>query len=215
MSFDGLMSFIKLVRTVVVVAAAVAVAAVMTIPAQASTTVPLRHTTVKQGMYFEGFDAAVAKAHGYKIVTYANGDEQAVPVNPKSGLRKSPILTKNWSAGIHPANSASDTVTGDCGSSDISAIQISTNHIDVDSGFEVIDPVVYVDWDIYLSDVNGTSTQGTSDYLLDDVEWGHAWDDLYQYEDTIDSVSTGSYVIMTTGEECFSAGPFVVLTGLN
>jgi hypothetical protein len=211
----GLMSFIKLVRTVVVVAAAVGVAAVMTIPAQASTTAPLRHTTVKQGMYVEGFDAAVAKAHGYKIVTYANGDEQAVPVNPKSGLRKSAILAKSSSAGIHPANSGSDTVVGSCGASDISAIQISTNHIDVDSGFDVYDPVVYVDWDIYLSDVNGTSTQGTSDFLLDDVEWGHAWDDLYQYEDTIDQLSTGSYVILADGAECFSAGPFVVLTGLN
>jgi hypothetical protein len=132
MSFDGLMSFIKLACTVGVAAAAVAVAVVMTIPAQASTT-PLRHTTVERGMYLKGFDAAVAKAHGYKIVTYANG----------------------------------------------------------------------------------TSTQGASAYLLDDVEWGHAWDNLYQYEDTIDQVSTGSYVILIDGEECFSAGPYVVLAGLN
>jgi hypothetical protein len=209
------MSFIKLVRTMVIATAAVAVALVMTIPAQASTTAPLRHTTVKQGMYFEGFNAAVAKAHGYKIVTYANGDEQAVPVNPKSGLRKSPILTPTSRTGIHPDNSASDTVYGSCGDSYVSAVQISTNHIDLDSGFDVYYPVVYVDWDVYLSDANGTSTQGASAALLDDVEWGHAWDDLYQYEDTIDQVSTGSYVVLIDGQECFSAGPFVVLTGLN
>lgn len=130
---------------------------------------------------------AVAKAHGYKIVTYANGDEQAVPVNPKSGLRKSPILTKTSRAGIHPDNSGSDTVYGTCGDSYVSAVQISTNHIDLDSGFDVVDPVVYVDWDVYLSDANGTSTQGASAHLLDDVN----------------------------GEECFSAGPYVVLVGLN
>ena len=43
-------------------------------------------------MNVEGFDAAVAKAHGYKIVTYANGDQQSVPIDPHSHLPKSLIL---------------------------------------------------------------------------------------------------------------------------
>src|SRR4051812_13067180 len=41
---------------------------------------------VNLGMYVKGFDAATAKAHGYQIVTYANGDRQSVPVDPQSKL---------------------------------------------------------------------------------------------------------------------------------
>ena len=210
------MSFTKLVRRAALAAVAVAaMAAVTTVPAHASTTSPT-HDTLQRGMNLEGFNAAVAKANGYKIVTYANGDEQAVPVHPKAGLRDSPLLVKTKSGGLHADNSSTDGIYGNCGYSWITSTQTGTNQIKIQSGFNVAPAAVYFNWFVSLNDANGSSTQGAGGYLDFDPSWTGTWTDLYQYEYSIDEVlSDESFATLDNGEVCSSAGPWVVISGLN
>jgi hypothetical protein len=220
-------SFPTIVRraaTVAVAAASVTVAIVAAGPAQASTVSasaqsahPLQKFEVKQGMYAGGFDLAVAKAHGYKIVTYSNGARQAVPVNPKSGLKKGPLVAKDTATrgALTPANSGYDEVTGDCGDSWINGSQTTTDHIDLESGFDLNSDAIAYNWSISLSDANGTSHQGGSGTLADRSTWEGQWNGLYQDDYTIDQVSTGSVAVLWDGTTCYSGGPFIVLSGLG
>src|SRR4051794_9927229 len=121
------------------------------------------------GMYVSGFDAAVAKAHGYQIVTYANGDQQSVPIDPQSTLPKGPILhprspgsTAAPGQQVRPAleNTDYNEVWGNCGRSWIRVTQTGTNKVAVASGFsDLPEPAFFWSWDVSLSDVNGTSHQ--------------------------------------------------------
>lgn len=206
------MTFSMLVRrTAAIGAAVVAISGVVAGPALASapgTSAP-RHSLVKQGMYVTGFDAAVAKAHGYKLVTYANGDEQAVPIDPRSGLPKGTLLVKaSAKGGIHPDNGASNRVTGNCGDSWIAADEVGPNKINLTSGFDVIMPVTKYKWIIQLEDINGKSEQGASGTLPSGFSsWEDDWPNLTQYVFSVDQVLTGSYAILDNGEVCNSVGP--------
>jgi len=221
------MSFHPIARraaTVAVAAASVTVALAGAGPAQASTTsasTPPAHSVpkfeVERGMYAGGFDPAVARAHGYKIVTYANGDQQAVPVNPRSGQKKGPLVVKAAATRgtLAPANSGYDEVTGDCGESWIYGTQAGTDHVDLESGFTVTDPAIAYNWVISLSDANGTSHQGGSGTLAERTSWEGQWNGLYQDDYTTDQVSTSSVALLEDGTTCYSGGPFIVLGGLG
>jgi hypothetical protein len=74
-------------------------------PAAAAT---LGHLQVRQSMMFVGFDATVARAHGYRIVTRADGSERVVSVDSAA----SPVQ---------------DTVWGNCGYSYVEG-EISGRH---------------------------------------------------------------------------------------
>ncbi|MBV9450194.1 MAG: hypothetical protein JO345_30325 [Streptosporangiaceae bacterium] len=200
-------------RAAAIGAAVIAVSGVIAGPALASAPrAPApRHVLERQGMYVAGFDAAVAKAHGYKIVTYANGDMQAVPINPRSGLPKGTLLVKASApkGTIRPDDSGYSKEYGDCGDSWIYGYQIGAHKIDLESGFDVVLPAVKYRWTILLTDFNGDSEQGDSGWLAEDSSWSGEWNDLTQYEWTNDQVENSSYAELTDGEICFSTGPMI------
>ncbi len=125
-----------------------------------------KQRVLRRGMNVVGFNAAVAKAHGYKIVTYANGDQQSVPIDPKSRLPKSPILHHDY--GLHPdGNSDYNKVVGNCGTSWIAVLQTGASQVQVASGFTVSSsPAIGYSWTVSLSDANGTSQQSESGELF-------------------------------------------------
>jgi hypothetical protein len=170
-----------------------------------------KHFRYEQGMYVTGFNAAVAKAHGYKIVTYANGDMQAVPINPRSGLPKGTLLVRAASpkGTIRPANGDYSAVYDDCGDSWINGWQIGPHLINLTSGFDVVLPAVHFKWRILLSDFNGESEQGDGGFLAEDPSWSGEWENLTQYDWTVDQVENSSNVTLTDGEVCFSGGPLI------
>src|SRR5437660_2926363 len=59
---------------------------------------------VQTGLNVVGFNSAIAKAHGYKIVTYANGDQQSIPIDPHSRSPKSPILHRTPQGAAIPSS---------------------------------------------------------------------------------------------------------------
>jgi hypothetical protein len=214
------MSISMLVRRAAAIgAAAIAVSGVIAGPALASAPrAPApRHLLEKYGMYVAGFDPAVAKAHGYKIVTYANGDVQAVPINPRSGLPKGTLLKKvSASNGTTPNrtirfdNSDYSLVPGDCGDSWLEGWETGPHQVELMSGFAVDLPAVKYRWTILLSDINGNSEQGASGWLAEDSSWSGTWSNLTQYVWTQDEVENSSYAELTDGEICYSAGPMII-----
>ncbi|WP_438295865.1 hypothetical protein [Streptomyces sp. HUAS TT7] len=187
-----------------------AFAATASEPSPAAKTAVAQPQVLKQGMNVVSFNAATAKAHGYKIVTYANGDQQSVPVDPKSKLPKSPILHH----GMQPLNSDYDRVVGNCGVSWISVRQTAASQVQVGSGFTVSSPAISYNWTISLSDRNGTSHQSSSGGLFFKETWARVWSNLNQHGYTFDYVSSG-LAELANGTVCYAGRPSVSISGLS
>ena len=199
----------------VVAAAAVAAGAVQALPAGASTAAPdgTRVTATPDGtrvtvldgtrvtaspdgtrvtvpMTIVGFNAAVAKAHGYVIRTDAQGRQYSVK------------------AGAPNVVSPDNTVYGNCGSSYLYEYAIGLDQVDIKTGFTVNTPAVAYWWEYSMRDGGGTSSHTRAGGLAarpgwDDKErWGaltrgpaRAW------------VVSGSDAILVNGDVCTSGGP--------
>ena len=160
-----------------------------------------------------GFNPAIARAHGYKVVTYANGDQQSVPVDPRSRLPKSPILRHE--RGLRPdANSDYNKVIGNCGTSWIAVMQTGPGQVQVASGFGVnSSPAIGYSWTVTLSDANGTSEQSASGALFLRTSWRRSWNNLNQHIYTHDFVSSG-LANLEDGTICYAGRPDVSISGL-
>lgn len=109
-----------------------------------------------------GFNPAVAHAHGYKIVTYSNGDQQSVPIDPTSRLSRSPILHRSRS--MNPmANQDYAATPGNCGISWIAVAQTGSSRVSVASGFRISFTAYDWDWKVVVANAsvgNHTYTAG-------------------------------------------------------
>lgn len=169
-------------------------------------------TNASAELQLTDFDATVAAAHGYKIVTYPDGSRQSVPIDPNSGLQPSQVLPSSSTSdgGISP--NVQSTVYGDCGASFIEGAATGTHKIYLRSGFSLFEayaPPAIVKWTIELKDKNGTSFQGWSGGVLPKRSWSHEWDGLNQYGYSNDFVEPTSEAILTDGSVCFSVGPSI------
>jgi hypothetical protein len=204
--------------TAIAVVSVAALSAVQAASANAATTHASTNSTVRIQRAFNvvGFNAAVARSHGYKIVTYANGSEQSVPINRASGLQPGPVVyLHRASSGVEPDAVTQNTVYGTCGSSFIEGEKSANHQIWLTSGFSVTPaPAVAEAWVIELEDENGTSYQGASG-PIDSKKWSHTWDDLNQYNYSFDDVLTSSSATLSNGEVCTSGGPGIFLNGLG
>ena len=186
------------------------------------------------GMYMAGFDAAAAKAHGYKIVTYPNGDQQSVPADPRSTLPKSAVLHPNGarnttlksalqsqqtatvvapspSTQAAPANTDYNEVWGNCGRAWIRVAQTGTNKVGIVSGFSnTPETAYYWIWNVSLSDVNGTSIQSYEHAIFDDKAT-HVWSNLNQYGYTFDYIYSGGATLID-GTICLAGHPDVSIS---
>jgi hypothetical protein len=173
-----------------------------------ATTHPIAKPKLSQGgMYVAGFNAAVAKAHGYKIVTYANGDQQSVPINPNSRLPKSLILHRGHGI-VAATNTDYNQVGGNCGISWIRVSQTGTNKVAVVSGYKnLAGPAYFWSWNVSLSDKNGTSHQ-THSGPTQGVAASWIWSNLNQYGFTFDYVYAGG-ATLDDGVICLSGAPDV------
>lgn len=163
-------------------------------------------TTYKQrGMDVVGFDAEVAAANGYKIVTYADGSQQSVPVDPADKTKEgSPIV----SPGVMP-QVVQETVHGNCGYSFIEGNQVGAHKIWLRSGFGLSKgpPAVSYRWTIELQDKYGFSYQGSRGSLALRETWSKTWDNLNQYGWSSHDVLRSSYALRANGSICTSGGP--------
>jgi hypothetical protein len=188
---------------------------------------------IKEGLYVVGFNAAIAKAHGYKIITYKNGDQQSVPINPRSHLPKSPIVhpgaTPSGAGYSTPGHDTPGSIKpnydntdyneymANCGTAWIFIEQTGENRVELNSGFFLstsFDPAVDYSWNVSLNDANGSSNQTAGGWLDFDYSWTGTWTNLYQYKYTYDYIASGQ-ADLSDGEVCFAGAPDVAISGLN
>ncbi|MFC5186724.1 hypothetical protein [Actinomadura harenae] len=170
-----------------------------------------KHREMQRGMYVTGFNAAVAKAHGYKIVTYKNGDQQSVPIDPKSGRHKSPILHHGIRA---LSNTDYDEVSGNCGTAWIRVTQTAVWQVALVSGFRNTPEIAYDwSWTVKLSDQYGTSHQ-TAGGAMYGTQASRIWQNLTQKGWTFDWVDGGT-ALLINGLVCTAARPSVTIGGLG
>ena len=161
---------------------------------------------LQRGMNVESFDAKIAAENGYKIVTYADGSQQSVPIDKNDKTKTpSPILQKS---GVN-AN-AQSTVYGNCGYSFIESETSGAHQVDIRSGYSVTSTAIFHGWSIYLSDDNGDSYQGHSGVNASS-SWSKWWDNLNQYGYSFEEVRTSSYAQLANGSRCYSGGPYLVV----
>ncbi len=199
-----------------VAAVAVAAGAVQALPAGASTTAPdgTRVTATSDGtrvtaapdgtrvtaapdgtrvtvpMTITGFNAAVAKAHGYTIRTDAQGRQYSV----KSGAGDA----------IGPNN----VIDGNCGSSYIYEYAVGNHAVDIQTGFNITTPAVAYYWKYWMRDGGGTSSHSHGGGLALRTSWSddERWGALTPGYAT-SWVDTGSDALLDNGGVCTSGGP--------
>jgi hypothetical protein len=159
-------------------------------------------------MSITGYDATVAAAHGFKIVTYADGSQESIPVSPaaKATVAK---YGKAGTARIMPKGKGSGAVTnasvvyGNCGSSML-VIEDEGNYVFATTGYDVVAPVSNrIDWAVNFYAWSG----------FDQVSWPsgpspahwRGYGGVFTSTDGF-GVAAGD-VLLTTGAICGSGGP--------
>jgi hypothetical protein len=161
------------------------------LPAQAATedagpaAIPTRSSAP---MSFRGFDSSVAEAHGYRIVTDADGRQASVPVSADA---RSEVVLDN-------------ALPGDCGSSFVTAAKLSNDTLAVNTGYDVPFPVAERSWR-----VNAQSVFSSHTFAWDGPSSG-AWSAQAAATlvgPAVAVVPLTAYVVGDDGTVCYSAGP--------
>lgn len=161
--------------------------------AQAASPAAVRVVKVTVPMKIVGFDAAVAKAHGYAIRTDAQGRQYSV----KAGAA---------------ANAApDDRVYGNCGDSWLYEFAVGNHAVDLETGFDVNTPAVAYWWRYWMHDLGGTTSHtyaGGLDFrnTWDNGPAGQRWGALTPGPANA-WVDSGSDAILDNGDVCATAGP--------
>jgi hypothetical protein len=161
--------------------------------AAAATLTPSAPHTVKVDvpMHVVGFDAAVARAHGYVIRTDSRGRQYSVKEGTKAGAVPATI------------------VYGNCGYSWMFYDALGNRTVQVSTGFDVYAPAVLFWWQYTMVDNGGTSTH-THPGVTFSYSWStppDVWGGMtpgYSFA----FVNASSYAILSNGSICSSLGPW-------
>ena len=140
-------------------------------------------------MKIVGFDAKVAEAHGYRIVT-VNGKQYSILKRASS--KPSPMK---------------DVAYGDCGSSYVDAYRASGRaYVSVSTGYSVYETVAYKAWSVTF---NSFSDGGVLSFPGNNT--GHTWNSgvqaYYIKGKGLAHVSVGSHATLINGAVCYSGTP--------
>jgi hypothetical protein len=167
-----------------------------TSPASVTTTsTPTGPAVTKQGMTITRFDPAVAKAHGYEIRTDSKGHQYSAKIGSAAPLDGS--------------NPGQPSLGGNCGYSNIYYGAVGSKQAHVETGYDVILPVVASDWWVYVTDDAGTGKLTFDNSENGTPYWGITVDTHHSTTGfSWAEVSTSSYVVLDDGGYCTSAGPW-------
>ena len=198
--------------------AGVVVAAIVLLPAAAAnastvspapTPTPVT-TTVHQNMVVKGYDAKVAAANGYKIVTNADGTQASVPVTAAAIAQQKQAdqrMVAARTATAVPAASGSGVV---CGDSWASGVKKANNTVAFHTGFIVYGAVSFHTWSVYAVGVvtaNGWTTAGNGP-VSGTQSWSGAIPSVVgPGVGGVPALSPSASVLLVNGAICFSYGP--------
>ncbi|WP_144757151.1 hypothetical protein [Curtobacterium pusillum] len=156
-------------------------------------------------MVSKGYDAKVAEAHGFKIVTAADGTQSSVPVTDDAKA----LVAASKPTGVHVLN----TVSGDCGSSTVTAYYTSPAKVTVFTSYKVRLTSVSQNW--HVNAVPAATGKIAHVFNFSGLNSSPSWTGQPQTATIAYSgsggdaqVTLGSYAILVDGDVCYSGGPF-------
>lgn len=170
------------------------------------------------GMRLVDFDAKVARAHGFEVVTLPDGSRASVPAARAEAARtgeyvpQSGVLKKAETSGGPSANAYGEAV-GECGVSWVGIDPIGGSRATLTTGMSLV-PDSGGPWDVHwhvdISDTAGNSTQNYDEY--DGIMSGFGWS-AYARRLSLTrgwanaTVTWGSFTITEAGWVCYSYSP--------
>lgn len=145
-----------------------------------------------------GFDAAVAKAHGYVIKKDASGREYSV---------------KASAAGLSSSAAPAETKDGNCGDSFLEYTAMGSKQATVYTGFNLIGSTAYYyDWDVAVTDSAGTGTKEFYGALDSDWSWSTMWLTVHSVTGYSYARVVYGYAYQLDGAICYSELPAAEIT---
>jgi hypothetical protein len=148
--------------------------------------------TTSVAMAPSGFDAAVAEANGYRVITGDDGKQRSVAVSPEAIAFERAL-----------ERSRTTYVSGPCGNSWINAVSRGNSKF-ISTGYVVPRPVIAKNWTVQVWGWSGMPSHW----------WGGAtgpsWSSSWSFSmpgDGFANVVPGSNVVMSDGTVCASGSP--------
>lgn len=172
------------------------------------------------GMTIAGFDAEVARAHGFEVVTLPDGSLASVPADKAAAAEAGTyvptvgVLSKEDSDGAVSAN-AYGQVVGDCGYSWVQLTPRGGGSASLTTGMSLVldsGGPWDVHWWVDISDTAGDSTQyyseGDGYFSSTGLAWSGKARSLNLTKGWANAtVTVGSYTVTENGWVCFSYSP--------
>ncbi|OII15778.1 hypothetical protein BIU97_14000 [Curtobacterium sp. MCBA15_009] len=181
------------------------VAAGIAVAAPTSANAVVETTSVTMPMTITGYDAKVAEAHGYKIVTDADGVQQSVPVTAAAKKQAAKDAASNLAT--RPGGvSTKNIVYGSCGSSSLNIVRY-VNGIRISTGYSVKAATVQHTWNVDGSTLSKAYSEGFSG--LNNKSYWNATHDvaIAGNASAHGTVRAGSSALLVTGARCTSGSP--------
>lgn len=131
-----------------------------------------------------GFDAAVARAHGYTVKTAPDGHQYA--------------LAKG---ALQPAT----TVDGNCGSATLDYTATGGKAATVYTGFTVDDGAWEFNWSVAVTDDAGVGTENWGDPLASRTQWYDTWITHHSVTGYSFATVTSGAALLDNGDVCAAA----------
>lgn len=155
-----------------------------------------------------GYDATVAEANGYQIITNGDGTQESVPVTAAAKARAAAQPTVRDRLADVGEVTPYDEVVGDCGLSYLDGSKGANDTISYETGFVVRDAVSSFTWNVTAT---GFLTSGSKSYSggPGDAEWGVADTVVAVGPGTafVPGVSAAAAATLIDGSVCYSGGP--------
>ncbi|WP_256728800.1 hypothetical protein [Microbacterium oleivorans] len=199
-------------RALSITGAAVLTLAVALMPqaALAATPEPAAPETISETapMVVGGYDAAVAEANGFKIVTHEDGTQESVPVTEAAAAQLQQADQRRAEAQLESA--AADPVPGNCGSSWASGSKRANDTVAFSTGFIVFLAAYEHDWRVYANGFisgNYWSTGGAGPSTGSKSWTGAIPGVVGPGIGGVPAYSASASVILVDGTVCYSVGP--------
>lgn len=170
-------------------------------PANATELTPVEDPEVMsstQGMNVTGYDEAVANAHGYEIVTHADGSQESVPVTPEAIAEQ---------AAIDDMVTTFDEAYGNCGRSWVYSTKIANDTVAIQTGFSVGGPTVSRNWRVHANTFFTSNTLVFPNGPTASGYWSAEGALPGLVGPGVAGVPTTATAVKTNGSVCTSAGP--------
>lgn len=160
-------------------------------------------------MVAKGFDAQVAAANGYKIVTNADGTQASVPVTAAAAAQKQQAVGA-LSAIQGRTGIVTPDGTGNCGASWASGVKAANDTVKFSTGFQVDLAATHHTWTVYATGAitgNSWTTSGGGP-----ATGGQSWTGAIPSVigpgvGGVPFLSANASVILVDGTVCYSDGP--------